>query len=82
MAVLFGFLGMWAATGFDDFWTHFHQLFFDNDLWLMDPATDFMIRICPAGLFEELIGRILLWFVSALTVISIGCGVILKRRVR
>lgn len=58
--VLIAFLGLWAATGFTDFWTRFHELFFDNDLWLLDPATDFMIRICPEQLFFDLVIRIVL----------------------
>lgn len=78
--IVFGFLGMWAATGFDDFWTHFHQLFFSNDLWLLDPATDFMIRICPAQMFFDLVARILLWFVSALTAGGLVSYWILKRQ--
>lgn len=64
--VLIAFLGLWMATGFDDFWTHFHQLFFSNDLWLLDPATDFMINICPEKLFSDLIGQILI-FILAVT---------------
>lgn len=62
--ILFAFLGLWMATGFTDFWTHFHELFFDNDLWLLDPATDFMIRICPESMFFDLATRIVLWAVA------------------
>lgn len=81
-AVLFGFLGLWAVTGFDDFWTHFHKLFFSNNLWLLDPATDFMICICPADMFMDLVVRILCWFVSALTAGGLVSYWVLKRRLR
>ena len=32
----------------------FHLLFFTNDLWLLDPATDLLIRICPQSMFAEM----------------------------
>lgn len=69
---LLAFLGLWAATGFTDFWTHFHELFFDNDLWLLDPATDFMIRICPESLFFDLVIRIVL----EITAVAVTGGVV------
>ncbi|WP_281522162.1 TIGR01906 family membrane protein [Dubosiella newyorkensis] len=51
-------IGFWALTDFTDFWIKFHELFFTNDLWLLDPRTDFMIEICPEALFSSLILRI------------------------
>jgi integral membrane protein (TIGR01906 family) len=60
--ILLAFIGLWAATDFTDFWTHFHQLFFDNDLWLLDPATDFMICICPEEMFYQLVFKIIFRF--------------------
>ena len=47
-------LGMWAFTDFTDFWYRMHTLVFSNDLWLLDPATDFMILICPEALFSTI----------------------------
>lgn len=60
--IFLAFMGLWAATNFTDFWIHFHELFFTNDLWLLNPATDFMINICPEDLFARLILRICLRF--------------------
>ena len=46
--------GVWAAIDFDAAFTFFHHLLFTNDLWLLDPATDLLIRICPQSMFAEM----------------------------
>ena len=46
--------GIWAAIDFDTAFTFFHHLLFTNDLWLLDPATDLLIRICPQSMFAEM----------------------------
>ena len=38
-------LGIAVARDFNAVFTLFHEIFFDNDLWIFDPATDYMIRI-------------------------------------
>jgi integral membrane protein (TIGR01906 family) len=50
-------IGLFAAIDFNAFWTAFHYLFFTNDLWLLDPATDRMILICPERLFSDIVLR-------------------------
>lgn len=37
---------------FDALFIRFHELIFANDLWLLDPATDAMIRMLPEPFFE------------------------------
>ena len=39
---------------FDVLFTRFHHLLFTNDLWLLDPATDAMIRMLPEAFFESM----------------------------
>ncbi|MBI2941888.1 MAG: TIGR01906 family membrane protein [Chloroflexi bacterium] len=41
-------LGLLAIGDFQSFWTQFHLLSFSNDLWMLDPRTDYMIRMYPA----------------------------------
>lgn len=55
---------------FNGFWTTFHQLFFTNDLWLLNPATDLMINLFPEAFFSHLVIRILLWFLCLLSALS------------
>ena len=44
-------LGIWGAADFGSLFTAFHRLLFTNDLWLLDPRTDLLIRICPQSMF-------------------------------
>jgi len=44
-------LGLWAAVDFNSAFNFFHQILFTNDLWLLNPYTDLLIRICPASMF-------------------------------
>lgn len=57
-------LAIMVFSDFNAFWTTFHHIFFPgNDLWLLDPATDAMIRMLPGELFNDLVVRILILFV-------------------
>lgn len=46
------------------------RFFFTNDLWLFDPATDYMIRMLPEGFFADMVLRIALTFVVLLLAIK------------
>ena len=41
------FLGIACAVDFNAVFVKFHHIFFDNDLWIFDPAEDYMIRMLP-----------------------------------
>lgn len=45
------FLGVLMAIGFDQFFVAFHGVFFNNDDWLFDPATDPIINVLPEQYF-------------------------------
>lgn len=51
-------LGIWGMIDFDSLFTAFHHLLFTNDLWLLDPRTDLLIRICPQSMFVNMALRI------------------------
>ncbi|MDI9498125.1 MAG: TIGR01906 family membrane protein [Bacillota bacterium] len=53
-------VALWAVVDFSGFWTRFHLIFFRNDLWLLDPATDMLIRMVPEPFFAALVRRIVL----------------------
>ncbi|MBR2717876.1 MAG: TIGR01906 family membrane protein [Clostridia bacterium] len=44
-------LAVWGLVDFDGLFVLFHQLSFANDLWLLDPRTDLLIRLMPTGFF-------------------------------
>lgn len=50
--------GIWAAMDFGSAFTFFHRMLFTNDLWLLNPATDLLIRICPESMFVSMGARI------------------------
>lgn len=45
------FLGVMVVVNWDYVFVTFHQLVFNNDYWLFDPATDPIITILPDGYF-------------------------------
>lgn len=64
-------LGIACAVDFNAVFVQFHHIFFDNDLWIFDPATDYMIRMLPEGLFFDMVVRIGAIFVGILAVLLI-----------
>ena len=52
--------GVWAAIDFGSAFNFFHRILFTNDLWLLNPETDLLIRICPSSMFESMGLRIAL----------------------
>lgn len=67
--------GMIFLSDFNKYFTMFHELFFTNDLWLLDPDTDLLIRMLPEGFFLDMvvrIGTVLLILMGTALIISIG----------
>ena len=63
------FLGIACAVDFNTVFVKFHHIFFDNDLWIFDPAEDYMIRMLPEGLFFDMVVRIGCIFAGLLAVL-------------
>ncbi len=63
-------LGGLFASDFDKYFRIFHEIFFDNDQWMFDPATDYMIRMLPEGFFYDFVFRIGGFFVGSLAVLG------------
>ena len=66
------------AGDFEKYFIIFHHIFFNNDLWMLDPATDNLINIVPQGFFMDMSMRIIIVF-SAFILSMIGSGVALKK---
>src|SRR5258708_10893052 len=47
MVALVGLVGVLSFMDFDALWTRFHQIAFRNDLWQLDPSTDYLIMLFP-----------------------------------
>ena len=46
-------LGLWALLGFEQLFILFHLVSFPNEYWILDPATDYLVRLFPGGFFRE-----------------------------
>jgi len=74
--VAFGALAIFAATDFNMFWYKFHQVFFTNDLWLLDPATDVLIQMVPSQFFFDLVMRIAVTAVIIIAILIIAACIV------
>lgn len=72
-------VGVLIASDFNKYFTLFHELFFTNDLWLLDPYTDLLIRMLPEGFFLDMVLRIGVIFVSLMVAILIISVLSLRR---
>ena len=65
---IFAAILFYAILDFNNFWINFHYLFFDNDLWQLDPATSIMILMVPEQFFNDLVMRIIISFAIPLVI--------------
>lgn len=56
--VLVVLLAIPAALSFSDWWTRFHLVVFENDLWRLDPERDWLIKMFPEEFFSAAVARI------------------------
>lgn len=47
-------VGAWAAVDFNSAFIKMHEILFTNELWIMNPKTDLMIRMLPEAFFLKL----------------------------
>jgi integral membrane protein (TIGR01906 family) len=67
------------AVNFDRAFTLFHQIFFNNDLWILDPGTDLLVNIVPTGFFVDISLVVGGLFVISVTFTAIICFMISGR---
>lgn len=66
-------IGLLIASDFSRYFVVFHHIFFDNDLWILNPATDLLINIVPEPFFADTALRIGLTFGGAVLVFFAVC---------
>ncbi len=67
IGITVGVVILLAIVDFNWFWTVFHEILFDNDLWLLDPRTDRLVVMVPLAFFQRMIATILFaWSMSVL----------------
>lgn len=77
--ILMAIFAMLCISDFTKYFTIFHEIFFDNDLWILDPGTDLLIRMLPEGFFADMVVRIGSIFAGFLVVFLSGSVYFLKK---
>jgi len=75
--VLIGIFIIMLATSFHSVFISFHQIFFNNDLWQLDPATDNLIVLFPNAFFYNIAIKIMLSSVITGAIFA-GFGLLFK----
>ena len=74
------FLGVFAVTSFDWFFTTFHEIFFPNGNWQFPPG-DHMIMLFPDGFWSDV--TLLVGLVTLLLALAVwGAGLVCLRRIK
>lgn len=81
LGVVVAVLGFLIAQNFGKCFVIFHHIFFDNDLWIFDPSTDYMIRMLPEGFFYDIVIRIGSVFI-VLLILSLVISIIVRVKVK
>jgi integral membrane protein (TIGR01906 family) len=63
---------------FYKYFTIFHEIFFTNDLWLMDLATDRLVNIFPQDFFTDMAFSISYYYIAEMALILAGSILVLK----
>lgn len=64
---------------FNKYFTYFHKIFFNNDLWLLNPKTDVLIQMLPLEFFIDISTRIIGWFLGILILMIVMASINLKK---
>ena len=76
-------VGLFALVGFDSLFLLFHRISFTNDLWQLDPRTDYLLIMFPQGFWFDATMRIALTTIAGaafLVAVSGGYLWYFKRR--
>ena len=80
LLVLGGALTAVILSNFERSFIIFHEIFFFNDLWILDPSVDLLINIVPQQFFVDLFIVIVGIFALVSLIISLLCVIYLKAR--
>lgn len=69
-------LGYMLWSDFSRYFIKFHEIFFDNDLWLLNPETDRLIQMLPEVFFFDITTRMVILYALLSLGISIVCTIL------
>ena len=67
-------------SDFQRYFILFHEIFFFNDYWILDPRTDLLINLVPEIFFINIFRTISTIFLGGLVALTIGSGVVVYKR--
>lgn len=74
-------VGLFALVGFDSLFLLFHRISFANDLWQLNPRSDYLLIMFPQGFWFDATMRLAMTTIAgALILAGIGGGAILYNR--
>jgi integral membrane protein (TIGR01906 family) len=74
--VLLAVAGLLSLVDFSQAFVTFHELAFSNDLWMLDPRTDYLIMLYPEGFWLDATLRIaMLSAIEAVVLGGVGLGI-------
>lgn len=66
-------LALIISTNFTKYFIIFHEIFFNNDLWILDPSTDLLINIVPEPFFVDTAARIGVTYGMSVAIVFLLC---------
>jgi integral membrane protein (TIGR01906 family) len=75
--VLLALAGLLSLVDFSEAFVRFHEMAFSNDLWMLDPRTDYLVMLYPEGFWLDATLRIaMLSAIEALVAGAVGLGLV------
>lgn len=68
-----------SLSDFNKYFTYFHLIFFNNDLWILNPRTDLLIQMLPLDFFMNIFKNIVLLFLLMLAIIQVLGYLMMKK---
>lgn len=72
-------LAIVIATDFSKYFNLFHSIFFDNDLWQLDPRKSILINLVPLSFFVDAVIRLGIYIFGSFAVGTLLSGLYLKK---
>lgn len=73
-------LSLIISTDFTKYFIMFHHIFFNNDLWILNPETDLLINIVPEPFFMDTAFRIGMTFAGFVILVFTICFLLIRRQ--
>ena len=67
-------VGLFALVGFDTLFLLFHQISFANDLWQLDPRSDYLLIMFPLGFWFDATVRVALTTIIGAAILALAGG--------